>query len=58
MIMFVITSILSVPFSLTHHVLFFSSAVPAIDTSGIAFLIDLKKTTEKRGLEVYPKSYI
>ncbi|KAM3371005.1 hypothetical protein ACQJBY_018389 [Aegilops geniculata] len=28
------------------------SAVPAIDTSGIAFLIDLKKSTEKRGLEL------
>lgn len=28
------------------------SAVPAIDTSGIAFLVDLKKSTEKRGLEL------
>lgn len=28
------------------------SAVPAIDTSGIAFLIDLKKSTEKHGLEL------
>lgn len=35
------------------HLIFVSSAVPAIDTSGIAFLIDLKKPTEKLGLEVY-----
>uniref|UniRef100_A0A0A9F903 STAS domain-containing protein n=1 Tax=Arundo donax TaxID=35708 RepID=A0A0A9F903_ARUDO len=28
------------------------SAVPAIDTSGIAFLIDIKKSIEKRGLEL------
>ncbi|KAF7004306.1 hypothetical protein CFC21_019531 [Triticum aestivum] len=28
------------------------SAVPTIDTSGIAFLIDLKKSTEKHGLEL------
>jgi anti-anti-sigma regulatory factor len=42
----------------THKSFFFSfSAVPTIDTSGIAFLIDLKKATEKHGLEVY-SSYI
>lgn len=28
------------------------SAVPTVDTSGISFLIDLKKSTEKHGLEV------
>ncbi|ONM12877.1 anti-sigma factor antagonist domain of sulfate transporter91 [Zea mays] len=28
------------------------TAVPAIDTSGIAFLIDIKKSIEKRGLEL------
>nr|CAB3488500.1 unnamed protein product [Digitaria exilis] len=28
------------------------SAVPAIDTSGIAFLVDIKKAIEKRGLEL------
>ena len=37
--------------SLTH-LFFVSLAVPAIDTSGIAFLIDLKKPTERLGLEV------
>ncbi|KAF7111336.1 hypothetical protein CFC21_111360 [Triticum aestivum] len=35
-----------------RFVIFDLSAVPAIDTSGIAFLIDLKKPTEKLGLEV------
>uniref|UniRef100_A0ACD5UUJ4 Uncharacterized protein n=1 Tax=Avena sativa TaxID=4498 RepID=A0ACD5UUJ4_AVESA len=35
-----------------HFVILDLSAVPAIDTSGIAFLIDLKKATEKRGLEL------
>ncbi|KAF7098406.1 hypothetical protein CFC21_100151 [Triticum aestivum] len=35
-----------------RFVIFDLSAVPAIDTSGIAFLIDLKKPTEKLGLEL------
>uniref|UniRef100_A0A0D9WAF5 STAS domain-containing protein n=1 Tax=Leersia perrieri TaxID=77586 RepID=A0A0D9WAF5_9ORYZ len=35
-----------------HFVILDLSAVPAIDTSGISFLIDLKKSTEKRGLEL------
>ncbi|XP_006652928.3 probable sulfate transporter 3.3 [Oryza brachyantha] len=35
-----------------HFVVLDLSAVPAIDTSGISFLIDLKKSTEKRGLEL------
>ncbi|SPT20429.1 unnamed protein product [Triticum aestivum] len=35
-----------------HVVILDLSAVPAIDTSGIAFLIDLKKSTEKHGLEL------
>lgn len=35
-----------------HFVILDLSAVPAIDTSGISFLIDLKKSTEKHGLEL------
>ncbi|KAM3214618.1 hypothetical protein ACQJBY_066875 [Aegilops geniculata] len=35
-----------------RFVIFDLSAVPAIDTSGIAFLIDLKKPTERLGLEL------
>ncbi|CAL5025042.1 unnamed protein product [Urochloa decumbens] len=35
-----------------HFVILDLSAVPAIDTSGIAFLTDIKKTIEKRGLEL------
>ncbi|KAE8786846.1 putative sulfate transporter 3.3 [Hordeum vulgare] len=35
-----------------RFVIFDLSAVPAIDTSGIAFLVDLKKPTEKLGLEL------
>ncbi|KAL5214010.1 hypothetical protein ABZP36_003162 [Zizania latifolia] len=35
-----------------HFLILDLSAVPAIDTSGIAFLIDIKKQTEKRGLEL------
>jgi anti-anti-sigma regulatory factor len=31
----------------------FFSAVTTIDTSGIAFFMDLKKTIEKRGLQVF-----
>ena len=50
-------SIFSSIFTTTTSYISFFSAVPAIDTSGIAFLIDLKKATEKRGLEVY-LSYI
>ncbi|KAG2575260.1 hypothetical protein PVAP13_7KG424000 [Panicum virgatum] len=35
-----------------HVVILDLSAVPAIDTSGIAFLIDIKKSIEKRDLEL------
>ncbi|CAN6236477.1 unnamed protein product [Urochloa humidicola] len=35
-----------------HFVILDLSAVPAIDTSGMAFLIDIKKSIEKRGLEL------
>ncbi|KAL6651903.1 hypothetical protein ACP70R_010828 [Stipagrostis hirtigluma subsp. patula] len=35
-----------------HFVILDLSAVPAIDTSGIAFLVDIKKSIEKRGLEL------
>jgi ABC-type transporter Mla MlaB component len=53
------TTILIFADNMCHSQIFFFSfsAVPTIDTSGIAFLIDLKKATEKHGLEVY-SSYI
>ncbi|CAO2044019.1 unnamed protein product [Urochloa humidicola] len=35
-----------------HFVILDLSAVPAIDTSGIAFLVDIKKSIEKHGLEL------
>nr|QHD26884.1 sulfate transporter 3-3 [Saccharum hybrid cultivar] len=35
-----------------HFIILDLSAVPAIDTSGIAFLIDIKKSIEKRDLEL------
>jgi hypothetical protein len=50
-----------VPYSLSRHIYIYIyiyiyiifSAIAAIDTSGIAFLIGLQKATEKGGLEVY-----